>query len=118
MVLDKSAIMGHSLPAVGLLAQAAGVCLAVQVAARIHEGLVWSNRDRRTLLDKLAALLLGLPWEQSVTVVADAYYAAAKFALALLSRGHHLVTRVRSNGVAYFPPSPPKGKRRGRPSLG
>jgi hypothetical protein len=35
MVLDKSAIMGHSLPAVGLLAQAAGVCLAVPVAARI-----------------------------------------------------------------------------------
>ena len=42
------------------LAQAAGVYLAVPVAARIHEGLVWSNRDRRTLLDKLAALLLGL----------------------------------------------------------
>ena len=24
---------------------------------RIHEGLVWSNRDRRTLLDKMLALL-------------------------------------------------------------
>jgi len=112
-----SFIMGHSLQAVALLAQASGVYLAVPVAARLHEGLVWSNRDRRTLLDKLASLLLGLPWDQAVTVVADAYYAAAKFARALLSQGHHLVTRVRCNGVAYFPPSPPQGKRRGRPAL-
>ena len=112
-----SFIMGHSLQAVALLAQAAGVYLAVPLAARIHEGLVWSNRDRRTLLDKLAALILGLPWAQAVTVVADAYYAAAKFARALLQQGHHLVTRARSNGVAYFPPPPPKGKRRGRPAL-
>jgi len=83
-------------------------------AARIHEGVVWSNRDRRTLLDKLAALLVGLPWDQPVTVVADAYYAAAKFARRLLAQGHHLVSRVRCNGVAYFPASPPKGQRRGR----
>ena len=82
-----SFIMGHSLQAVAVLAQAAGVYLAVPVAARIHEGVVWSNRDRRTLLDKLGALLLGLPWEQPVTVVADAYYAAAKFARCLLGRG-------------------------------
>ena len=75
-----SFIMGHSLQAVAVLAQAAGAYLAVPVAARIHEGVVWSNRDRRTLLDKLGALLVSLPWDQPVTVVADAYYAAAKFA--------------------------------------
>ena len=87
-----SFIMGHSLQAVALLAQAAGVYLAVPVAARIHEGVVWSNRDRRTLLDKLGALLLGLAWDEPLTVVADAYYAAGKFARALLalrpSSGH------------------------------
>lgn len=100
-----SFIMGHSLQAVALLVQAAGVCLAVPVAARIHEGIVWSARDRRTLLDKLGGLLLGLHWDCFLTVVADAYYAAAKFARSLLAAGHHLVTRVRSNAVAYFPPS-------------
>ena len=109
-----SFIMGHSLQAVAVLVQAAQVYLAVPVAARIHEGVVWSNRDRRTLLDKLGALLVGLPWDQPVTVVADAYYAAAKFARGLLAQGHHLVTRVRSNAVAYFEPSAAKGKRRGR----
>ena len=109
-------IMGHSLQAVALLVQAAGICMAVPVAARIHEGVVWSARDRRTLLDKLSALFLGLQWPGPVTVVADAYYAAAKFARSLLAKGHHLVTRVRSNAVAYFPPAPRRGKpRRGRP---
>jgi hypothetical protein len=108
-------IMGHSLQAVALLGQAAGLFLAVPVAARIHEGLVWSRRNRRTLLDKLSQLLLGLVWEEPVTVVADAYYAAAKFARALLQSNHHLVTRVRSNAVAYFPPKAKKRKDRGRP---
>ena len=110
-----SFIMGHSLQAVALLVQAAGICLAVPVAARIHEGVVWTARDRRTLLDKLSGLLLGLHWSCALTIVADAYYAAAKFARSLLSEGHHLVTRVRSNAVAYFPPSPRRcRKRRGR----
>jgi hypothetical protein len=44
--------------------------------------------------------------------VADAYYAAAKFARSLLAAGHHLVTRVRSNAVAYFPPSRPRSRKR------
>ena len=110
-----SFIMGHSLQAVALLVQAAGVCLAVPVAARIHEGVVWTAADRRTLLDKLSGLLLGLQWSCPLTVVADAYYAAAKFAHSLRAHDHHLVTRVRSNAVAYFPPSRPRsGKRRGR----
>src|SRR5208283_3094268 len=50
-------IMGHSLQAVSLLVQAATSVFAVPLAARIHEGVVWSNRDRRTLLDKMLALL-------------------------------------------------------------
>ena len=111
-------IMGHSCQAVALLAQAAGVCVGIPIAARIHEGLVWSNRDRRSLLDKLARLLLELAWGEPVTVVADAYYAAGKFARQLLNAGHHLVTRVRSNAVAFFPPpAKAKLKGRGRPRL-
>jgi hypothetical protein len=112
-----SFIMGHSLQAVAVLVQSAGGYLAVPVAARIHEGVVWSNRTRRTLLDKLGDLLVGLPWEKPVTVVADAYYAAAKFARRLLAQGHHLVTRVRTTAVAYFPASPRPGKQRGRPAV-
>jgi len=49
--------------------------------------------------------------------VADAYYAAGKFARQLLEAGHHLVSRVRSNAVAFFPPPKCRVKRRGRPRL-
>jgi hypothetical protein len=111
-------IMGHSLQAVALLVQAAGSCLAVPVVARIHEGLRWSQNERATLIDKFGALLLAFQWSEPVIVVADAYYAAAKLVRALLGASHHLVTRVRSNAVAYFPPSQPAAqcpRRPGRP---
>ena len=49
-------IMGHSL-AISLLGHCgAGQVAAVPLISRIHEGLVYSNRDARTLLDKLVAL--------------------------------------------------------------
>jgi len=107
-------IIGHSLQAVAVLAQAAGVYMAVPVTARIHEGIGWSNRDRRTLLDKMGALILGLQWSEPVLVVADAYYAAEKFARALLANNHHLVTRVKTTAIAFFPAPPNPSKKRGR----
>ena len=69
-------IMGHSLQAVSLLVQAAASVFAVPLAIRIHEGVVWSNRDRRTLLDKMLALLGIVAIAQPCYFVADAYYAA------------------------------------------
>jgi len=45
-------IMGHSFQAISLLVQgASGHVAAVPLTSRIHEGLVFSNRDSRTLLD-------------------------------------------------------------------
>ena len=66
-------IMGHSLQAVSLLVEAAQSVFAVPLAVRIHEGLVWSNRDRRTLLDKMIALLAIVAIKDPVYFVADAY---------------------------------------------
>ena len=41
-------IMGHSFQAVSLLVQGpAGHVAAVPLVSRIHEGLIWSNRDTR-----------------------------------------------------------------------
>ena len=71
-------IMGHSLQAVSVLVRAAHSFFAVPLAARIHEGLVWSNRDRRTLLDKMLVLLGLVAIATPFYFVADAYYAAGK----------------------------------------
>jgi hypothetical protein len=111
-------IMGHSMQAVGLLVHAANSVFCVPLAARIHEGLVWSNRDKRTLLDKTLGLLGILALKAPFYFVADAYYAAGKMVSGLLKQGNHLVTRVKSNAVAYAPAPRKKGRRtRGRPSL-
>lgn len=110
-------IMGHSLQVVSVLVQAASSVFAVPLTMRIHEGLVWSNRDRRTLLDKMIALLQGLAITQPYYFVADAYYAAGKMVCAMLDRGNHLLTRAKSNSIAYAAPAAPGARRRGRPKL-
>ena len=110
-------IMGHSLQAVSLLVEAAQSAFAVPLAARIHEGLVWSNRDRRTLLDKMIALLAIVAIQDPFYFVADAYYAARKIIRGLLDQNNHLVTRVKANAVAYVPYLQPGPHKRGRPRI-
>ncbi len=114
-------IMGHSFQAISLLVNSAGggQVAAVPLVSRIHEGLVFSNRDSRTLLDKLVALLFSITsvCNRTVVLVADAYYASAKVILPLLKHGHHLVTRAKSNVVAYLPPPKVTKPGKGRPRI-
>jgi DDE superfamily endonuclease len=110
-------IMGHSLQAVSLLVHAATSVFAVPLAIRIHEGVVWSNRDRRTLLDKMLALLGIVAITQPCYFVADAYYAARKIVAGLLEQNNHLVTRMKSNAVAYTAHQRRGLRKRGRPRV-
>src|ERR1700727_2658091 len=117
--------MGHPLQAVSLLVEAAASVFAVPLAMRIHEGVVWSNRDRRTLLDKMLALLGIVAIAEPCYFVADAYYAARKDAYyaarkivtGLLKENNHLVTRVKSNAVAYTAHQQRGPRKRGRPRV-
>jgi hypothetical protein len=106
-------IMGHSFQAVSILARAAQSTFAVPLAARIHEGVVETNRDRRTLMDKMLALLAIVGIEEPYYFVADRYYLCRKIGRGLLAQGNHLVVRVKSNAVAWMP-HVHKGGRRGR----
>ena len=111
-------IFGHSCQAVAVLAQALSSVVAVPLACRIHEGVVFSNRDPRTLLDKMIELVDSLDISESFYFVADAYYASGKVVRGLLAKGNHLVTRVKSNAVAYWPapaPTPESIRHSGRP---
>ena len=113
-------ISGHSFQALGLLVQGPlGQVFCVPLVSRIHEGVVFSNRCRRSLLDKLVAMFLPVAelLEEPVLLVVDAYYASRKVILPLLAKGHHLVTRVRSNTVAWQPAAQPRTGRPGRPRL-
>ena len=114
-------IMGHSFQAVSLLVHAGPASVAaVPLAVRIHEGVVTCSANRRTLLDKLAALMAEIAVAvggRPVLVVADAYYASGKLIAPLRAAGHHLVTRMRINAVAYRKAPRPSRPRRGRPRL-
>ena len=111
-------IFGHSCQAVAVLAQALSSVFAVPLTCRIHEGVVFTNRDQRTLLDKMVLLIDSLRIPEPFYFVADAYYATGKIIRGLLAKGNHLVTRVKSNATAWFPATPPEPgapRRRGRP---
>lgn len=113
-------IMGHSLQALSLLVHSAGgQVAAIPLTSRIHEGLVFSNRDSKTLLDKIVALLFSVTQvcKMPVVMVADAYYASGKVITPLLKNGHHLVTRAKSNAVAYLPVPKVQTPGRGRPKV-
>lgn len=112
-------IMGHSIQVVSMLVVAAtGQVLAVPLLARICEGLRWGRaHDRKSLLDKLVAMVLEVTGllDRPVLLVADAYYASKKVILPLLEKGHHVLSRVKRTAVAYFPAAQPNKRKRGRP---
>jgi len=53
-------IFGHSCQAISAVAGSGSSAFAVPLSARIHEGLIFNNRDRRTLPRKLVSLLKDL----------------------------------------------------------
>lgn len=112
-------IMGHSWQVVSLLIQKGkSTMFALPLVGRIHEGLVFTNRDRRTLLDRMVEMIDGLELNVPFYLLADAYYTAGKVIRPLLRKGAHLIARLRITTVAYRPPEPIDGKRkRGRPRL-
>jgi len=113
-----SFIMGHSCQAVAVLAGALSTVFAVPLAARIHEGVLFNNNDKRTLLDKMVLLINSLGITAPCYFVADAYYASRKIITPLLKLGIHLISRVKKNAVAYEQPTESDGKKRlGRPRV-
>jgi hypothetical protein len=108
-------IFGHSCQAIAIVAGFMETFFAIPLTCRIHEGVVFSNRDTRTLLDKMMELLSSLFIDAPSYFVADAYYASKGIIRKLLKSGtYHLITRARSNAVAYYPAGPATVIRRGR----
>ena len=110
-------IMGHSFQAVSMLMQSNLSVVAVPLAMRIHEGIVTSNRDRQTLLDRMILLLDMLHISRPFYFVADAYYANKKTVVGVIKNGNHLVSRAKSNAVAYETPKKNEGKQVGRKKI-
>ena len=65
--------MPHSCQAISLLVKSDGSHFAVPLTSWIHEGVVFSNRDKRSLLDKLLIMIDDLCLATPFYLVADAY---------------------------------------------
>lgn len=110
-----SYIFGHSFQAVGVLAGIMPGIFAIPLISRIHEGYILSNRDHQTLMDKMVKLLMFITSQCPYYFVADAYYACKTIIHGVLENGNHLISRVKTNAVAYEPANPIKSNgKRGR----
>ena len=107
-------ISGHSCQAISILLNAGKSYFALPLISRICEGVVCTNRDKRTLLDKIILVLNILEIKVPFYFIADAYYASAKIILGLPDYAD-LITRARLNSVAYYEPVVPSKKKKGRP---
>ena len=109
-----SYIMGHSWQAVSILVHAGQTLFSLPLSIRLHEGVIFSNRDKRTILDKMITLVDELCMPEPCYIVADRYYASGGVIKQVLKQGNHLITRAKSNCAANYPPP----KRRVKPKRG
>jgi hypothetical protein len=108
-------IMGHSIQVLSVLAGTMAHSFAVPIIAKIHEGIVRSNRYKKTLPQKLLDMIGSLSLQVPHYLIADAYYAGGAFSNYSLKVSNHFITRVRTNSVAYKSPLQKEKKSRGRP---
>ena len=112
-------VMAHSMQMLALMVEGMGNKIsAILISARIHEGLKWSNRDQRTLLDKMNELFRKTveKSDEKMLLVADAYYASAALLESLTDQGATMLVRVRNNAVGYKPAKVKINPGRGRPA--
>jgi hypothetical protein len=108
-------IMGHSLQVIAVVAQGLSTYFAVPLIGQIHEGIKLYCGDNRTLLDKMFEMLIGVNLTTGFYFVADKYYCSGRFMKQFVEKDIHIVTMMKRGAVAYFTPTEPQEKRRGRP---
>jgi len=108
-------IYGHSCQSLGVLVKAGSSAFAIPFVARILEGLQFTNRDKRTQLDKMLDMLRLLELKNPCYMVADAYYGNGKVVKLSLAQGHHLISVARTNAVAYCEAQKQMTPSRGQP---
>ena len=110
--------MAHSMQMLALLVEGFGNKVTeILIGGRIHEGLKCSNRDHKSLLDKMNEMFFKIVEEsgEQMLLVADAYYASAALLESMVSQGATMLVRIRNNAVGYLPAAVPTKPKRGRP---
>jgi hypothetical protein len=108
-------IMGHSIQVVALLVSGLSSFFAVPLSGEIHEGYRFHCKDKRTVLDKMIELVIGLGILQPFYFVADRYYCSGRLMKQCVVHDIHLVTRMKRRSVGYEVPDNQPVKGRGRP---
>lgn len=112
----KEFVTGHDIENVALLLGKGDESFAVPLMSYIRNGAIHSNRSSRTCLDVLCKELAKYHCLRGATTVADCYYSSGLHARVLKDElDISLISRVKSNAVAFLRPINKKKRSRGRP---
>jgi hypothetical protein len=92
-------IWGHSCQGLSILAGKAKHLFAIPLKLRIHEGL--GRKGKSIILKSLELTNEVLIPNQGAYLIGDAYYFSGELSEKLSRKNIHLISRVRSNAVAY-----------------
>ena len=111
-------VMGHFFECLSFLIRSEnGQAHAIPITARIHDGIIMNNKDKSTtIIDRFYSLTARLLANRNYIVDADAYYYAKKMMMELKKSNNCLITRMRTNAIAWEPYCDKK-KKRGRRKL-
>lgn len=113
-------VMGHYIGAVSLgIVAPNGKLTSVPIAAQLQDGIVRTHRGKLSTIDKMASMTKGLGNTAGIPaiIIGDAFFATKSMAQPLLRDGHHLLSRVKNNAVAYLPVMNQPKKKVGRPRI-
>jgi hypothetical protein len=106
--------LGHQFQALVVLIGSLAQAVAIPLTARIHQGIEVSPFGKKSLLERALELIQSLELPASY-LVADAYYNSGRLLHGLVGSGHHMITRIKHNSVAFAKAAPCEKKGRGRP---
>lgn len=107
-------IRGHFWASISLLVGGVVAPFALPLRFQLQDGIKRSPSDRTSLPTKMANLITCAALVPGYVVV-DNYYAAVKFLGQLVAAGYHVISRLRSNAVAYEAAPAVVKRGRGRP---
>lgn len=96
-------VMGHFFECLSLLVTPPdGQAHAIPITSRIHDGIIYEKTEKMlTIIDRFSLLVKLFLSTIPVIIDADAYYYAKKVILSLKKTKSFLITRARTNAVAW-----------------
>jgi hypothetical protein len=113
----KEFVFAHFFDGVALAVSGLEAVVALPIRLALHDGFIAHKKGKHasTLVERMGSTMVTLASACPAYFCLDAYYACYYLMALAQHHGHHLISRVRKNVVAFRKPEPRTPGKRGRP---